>query len=96
MTRLDDQAKIEAQRAEEARLTGGYKDNPNADKVAAVVEEFKAVLIKANPPNLKVQLHRHDDVVKLANLRNTLTRIEKGSVCSETVKQAGSLIHTND
>ena len=49
---LDAQAIIEAQRAAEARITGGYKDNPNAGKVAAVVDEFKAVLAKANPPNL--------------------------------------------
>ena len=93
---LEKQAIIEAQRATEARITGGYKDNPNAGKVAAVVEEFKAVLAKANPPNL-AQLNRQlDEVAKVAALRNTLTRVERGSDCEEKVKLANLAIHVKD
>lgn len=93
---LDEQAKIAAQRAEEARITGGYKDNPKAGEVAAVVEEFKAVLAQANPPNLKAQQTFLDEVATLAALRNTLTRVEKGADCHERVTDAGFLIHTKD
>ena len=93
---LAEQEVLEAKRAEEARITGGYKDNPNAGKVAAVVEEFKAALAKANPPNLKQQQDFLDGIAKLAELRNTLTRVERGSDCHEAVGKAGFLIHTND
>ena len=93
---LDAQAIIEAQRAAEARITGGYKDNPNAGKVAAVVDEFKAVLAKANPPNLAKLNWQLDQVAKVAALRNTLTRVELGSDCEEKVKLANLAIHVKD
>lgn len=99
-TWLDEQAKIEQAKAEELAQTLGFADNPNADKVAAVVDEFKAFIDEANPAD-KARLNAWlDDIAKIAAIRNTLTRVSSGTACNEAVtkndKNAGFMTHFND
>lgn len=93
---LDEQRKIEEARIEELSKTLGFEDNPDAGKVAAVVNEFKAVLEATNPPGKKDFLGRLDQIATLAGLRNTLTRVGSGTECNEIVKNAGFLTHFDD
>ncbi len=93
---LKEQAEIKRKAEEEARITGGYENNPKAANVAAVVDEFKAVLAEANLPNLNVLQARLDEVAKLAALRNDLTRVETGTECDRRVRKAGFLTHFDD
>lgn len=90
---LDEQAQIEAAREAELALTLGYADNPDAPKVAAVVNEFKAVLEEANPPGKEKYLRSLDEIAKLASIRNTLTRNPDGADCDRIVREAGFLTH---
>ena len=93
---LDEQRQIEEAKAAELALTLGFSDNPEADKVKAVVDEFKAILEETNPAGKETYLSRLNDVARLAELRNTLTRNPSGADCNKLVKEAGFLTHFDD
>ncbi len=71
---LDQQRQIEEAKAAEFALTLGFEDNPNTGKVKALVDEFKALFEETNPAGKKTFISRLNDISRLADLRNTLTR----------------------
>ena len=93
---LGQQRQIEEAKAAELALTLGFSDNPEAGKVKAVVEEFKAILEETNPAGKETYLSRLGDVARLAELRNQLTRNPSGADCNRLVKEAGFLTHFDD
>lgn len=95
-TWLNEQALAEEKRRAELAQTLGYKDNPDAGKVAAVVDEFKAILDEVNPAAKEKLVHCLDEIAKLAELRNTLTRIPSGTACNTAVTKAKFLTHFDD
>ena len=95
-TWLDEQRQIEEAKAAELALTLGFEDNPDAAKVKAVVDEFKAILEETNPAGKETYLSRLNDIARLAELRNTLTRNPSGEACNKAVKDAGFLTHFDD
>ena len=95
-TWLDRQREIEEAKAAELALTLGFSDNPEAGKVKAVVDEFKAILEETNPAGKETYLSRLGDIERLAELRNQLTRNPSGTDCNRLVKEAGFLTHFDD
>jgi hypothetical protein len=95
-TWLENQRKIEEAKAAEFALTLGFEDNPNTGKVKALVDEFKAFLEETNPAGKETLISRLNDVARLADLRNTLTRNPSGTACNEAVKKANFLTHFDD
>ena len=93
---LEEQRKIEEAKAAELALTLGFEDNPDAAKVKAVVDEFKAILEETNPAGKETYLSRLNDIARLAELRNTLTRNPSGEACNKAVKDADFLTHFDD
>ena len=93
---LEEQRKIEEAKAAELALTLGFEDNPDAAKVKAVVDEFKAILEETNSVGKETYLSRLNDIARLAELRNTLTRNPSGADCNKAVKDAGFLTHFDD
>ncbi len=71
----------------------GFEDNPDAPRVAAVVDEFRAVLKEVNPPGMDQFMNRLDSIAALALIRNTLTQNPSASACNDAVKDAGFLTH---
>ena len=68
-TWIAQQEAIARAKALELAQTLGFADNPDADKVASVVDEFKAFIDEANPAD-KARLNASlDDIAKLAALR---------------------------
>ena len=96
-TWIAEQEQIARAKALELAQTLGFADNPDADKVASVVDEFKAFIDEANPAD-KARLNASlGDIAKLAAIRNTLTRVSSGTACNEAVtKDAGFMTHFND
>ncbi len=95
-TWLEQQRQIEEAKAAELALTLGFKDNPDAAKVKAVADEFKAILEETNPAGKETYLARLNDIVRFAELRNTLTRNPSGADCNKVVTDAGFLTHFDD
>jgi hypothetical protein len=95
-TWLDQQRQIEEAKAAELARTLGFEDNPDAAKVKAVADEFKAILEETNPAGKETYLARLGDIVRLAELRNTLTRNPSGAACNKAVTDAGFLTHFDD
>ena len=93
---LADQAAIEQAKGEELAKTLGFADNPDADKVAGVVDEFRAIIEEANPPGKEKFLAKLRDIAALASLRNALTRVPTGAECDKIVRDAGFLTHFGD
>jgi len=86
---LDEQRKIEEAKAEELRITGGYKDNPNAGTVAEKVAALRGKILADKPAGYEKFVSRLDDIGMLAGLRNSLTRVEKGTDCDRMVRECG-------
>ena len=86
---LDEQRKIEEAKAEELRITGGYKDNPNAGTVAEKVAALREKILADKPAGHEKFVSRLDDIEMLAGLRNSLTRVEKGTDCDRMVRECG-------
>ena len=92
----DEQRRIEQERQAELEQTLGFDDNPDAGKIPAVIEEFKAILEEMNPPGKDVFVARLNEIASLAALRNTLTRVSSGTECNEILKKANHLTHFDD
>ena len=86
---LDEQRKIEEAKAEELRITGGYKDNPNAGTVAEKAAALREKILADKPAGYEKFISRLDDIERLAGLRNSLTRVEKGTDCDRMVRECG-------
>ena len=86
---LDEQRKIEEAKAEELRITGGYKDNPNAGTVTEKAAALREKILADKPAGYEKFLSRLDDIERLAGLRNSLTRVEKGTDCDRMVRECG-------
>ncbi len=71
----------------------GFEDNPDAPRVAAVVDEFRALLREVNPPGMDQLMNRLDSIATLSLIRNTLTKNPSASACNDAVKDAGFLTH---
>ena len=93
---LNQQRQIEEAKAAEFALTLGFEDNPNTGKVKALVDEFKAFLEETDLAGKKTFISRLNDISRLADLRNTLTRNPSGADCNKAVTDANFLTHFDD
>ena len=91
-----EQAEIEHAKAVEFAQTLGFKDNPDTAKAADVIKEFTDIVKEANPAGKNTMLQRLDDLRKLTELRNTLTRVSTGAECNKIVSKAGFATHFKD
>jgi hypothetical protein len=93
---LDQQRRIEEEKAFELTKTLGFKDNPDAAKVQTVADEFTAILNETNPPGKELFLGRLGEIRTLASLRNQMTANPSPAECNKLLSKAGIATHLDD